>query len=188
VRQQGKERHPASKAVIDLREAMGMTQADFSRVIGRAETSVARYETSHPPRGIALLELAQIAGEQREQSKGPKALIFHMLQQHFLDMHRSEMAAQILGSSVAAPNVIRSYISTPLYGKAEIRLAGYFQTLLAALRSPLRDVRTRAQSALITIRGLAKDLEEHGFDAQIRERFAVDDVETIDESEPPFEF
>jgi transcriptional regulator with XRE-family HTH domain len=56
-------RHAASKAVIALRKALGMTQQELAvKVLKTAITTVARWETSHPPHGDALLKLADIAG------------------------------------------------------------------------------------------------------------------------------
>ncbi len=59
-----KRRHAASAAVIALRQAMGMTQQRFAVVaLKTAITTVGRYETTHPPRGEALLHLAKIADQ-----------------------------------------------------------------------------------------------------------------------------
>src|ERR1019366_425037 len=55
-------RNEASAAVIALRKALGMTQQRFAvETLKTAITTVARYETSHPPRGPVLLRLAEIA-------------------------------------------------------------------------------------------------------------------------------
>lgn len=65
VRKEGKERHPASKAVIALREALGLSQAEFgAKILGLSEISVARYETSHPPSGEQLRRLRDVAAAQ----------------------------------------------------------------------------------------------------------------------------
>jgi transcriptional regulator with XRE-family HTH domain len=65
MRRKGRERSTASKAVIELREALGLSQGEFaSKVLLLSEISVARYETSHPPRGEQLLRLKEIADRQ----------------------------------------------------------------------------------------------------------------------------
>ena len=57
-------RDTASTALVALRTAMGKTQQQFAvEVLKTAITTVARYETSHPPRGEVLLRLATIANE-----------------------------------------------------------------------------------------------------------------------------
>jgi len=57
-----KKRDEASETLIALRRAMGMTQAQFAVVVlETAVTTVARYETSHPPQHELLLRLANIA-------------------------------------------------------------------------------------------------------------------------------
>jgi hypothetical protein len=62
MRREGKSRHPASRKVIALREAMGLTQAQFAKdILQCAWGSVARWETTHPPRGDALLRFFDVA-------------------------------------------------------------------------------------------------------------------------------
>jgi transcriptional regulator with XRE-family HTH domain len=59
---QNKQRHPASEALIELREALGMSQQDFAVTeLKSALNTVGRYETTNPPRGDTLLRLAEIA-------------------------------------------------------------------------------------------------------------------------------
>lgn len=49
----------ASLAVIEMRSALEMTQQEFAgEVMGCAISSLARYETTHPPTGNALLRFA----------------------------------------------------------------------------------------------------------------------------------
>jgi len=58
------QRNAASAAVIGLRAALGMTQQRFAvEVLQSALNTVARYETTNPPSGEALLRLAKIADE-----------------------------------------------------------------------------------------------------------------------------
>lgn len=58
------QRNAASAAVIDLRKALGMTQQRFAvEALESALNTVARYETTNPPSGEALLRLAKIAEE-----------------------------------------------------------------------------------------------------------------------------
>jgi len=55
-------RDAASEALIALRTAMGKTQAQFAvQVMDTAVTTIARWETSHPPQGDLLLRLGDIA-------------------------------------------------------------------------------------------------------------------------------
>ena len=52
----------AKRALISLRERMGTTQQAFAaEFLKSAVTTVARYETSNPPRGEVLLKLSDIA-------------------------------------------------------------------------------------------------------------------------------
>ena len=54
-------RHPASDALLDLREALGQTQPEFAKTMGVSRGSIARWETRHPPQGETLIRLAEEA-------------------------------------------------------------------------------------------------------------------------------
>ena len=51
----------ARQAVVALRKSLGRSQQQFAALLKTAVTTVARYETSHPPSGQALLRLAHVA-------------------------------------------------------------------------------------------------------------------------------
>jgi hypothetical protein len=54
----------ASKLVIELRRVLDKTQQAFAvEFMKTAITTIARWETSHPPRGKALIRLAEIADQ-----------------------------------------------------------------------------------------------------------------------------
>lgn len=53
----------ASEALKALRAALGETQQQFAHRVGMAITTIARYETSRPPRGSVLVTFANIAEE-----------------------------------------------------------------------------------------------------------------------------
>jgi hypothetical protein len=56
--------HPASRAVVSLRNSLGKTQQAFAvEFVKTAVTTVARWETSHPPRGRTLIRLAEVADQ-----------------------------------------------------------------------------------------------------------------------------
>ena len=55
-------RHPTSNALVQLRKALKKTQQTFAvEVLHCAIGTVARYETSLPPEGVVLVQLADIA-------------------------------------------------------------------------------------------------------------------------------
>src|SRR6185312_3179307 len=56
-----KPRTAVSRAVIALRESLGMTQQQFSNAVEKTLGTIAVWETSKPPRGEALLDLAEFA-------------------------------------------------------------------------------------------------------------------------------
>ena len=61
-----KGRDVRSQAVIDLRGKMGITQQTLAvEYMHSAITTVARWESSHPPRGEALIRLAELAKKHR---------------------------------------------------------------------------------------------------------------------------
>lgn len=66
-------RHSVSEALIQLRALLGETQQRFANRLGTAVTTIARYETSRPPKGKVLAQLEQIA---RKEGKGECADVF----------------------------------------------------------------------------------------------------------------
>jgi transcriptional regulator with XRE-family HTH domain len=62
------ERSAVGQKVREFRLAIGQTQQQFAQTMKTAITTIARYETSRPPRGSALVRLAQLAWDngQRE--------------------------------------------------------------------------------------------------------------------------
>lgn len=61
MRRKGAERPEAGKALKDLRELLGQSQADFAQSIDMSPVVVARWETSQPPRGKHLRTLINLA-------------------------------------------------------------------------------------------------------------------------------
>jgi transcriptional regulator with XRE-family HTH domain len=55
------QRHSVSEALIELRALLNETQQQFANRLGTAVTTIARYETSRPPKGRVLAQLEQIA-------------------------------------------------------------------------------------------------------------------------------
>jgi hypothetical protein len=56
-----KERSPANRLVVALRKALGITQVELARdYLKCAWGTVARYETTHPPKGDALLKFFNV--------------------------------------------------------------------------------------------------------------------------------
>ncbi len=61
-REKRDERNPASRAVIDLRERLKLTQQRFAvEIMDCAVPTVGKWETSSPPTGSTLLRLADVA-------------------------------------------------------------------------------------------------------------------------------
>jgi len=60
------EPNPVSDAVRKLRECLGQTQQEFAHSLGVAITTVARWETTRPPKGKILAELERLATENHQ--------------------------------------------------------------------------------------------------------------------------
>jgi transcriptional regulator with XRE-family HTH domain len=58
-----KTRSELSRAVVELRKALGDSQQQFAGRLRIAMTTIARYETSRPPKGKALATMARVAEE-----------------------------------------------------------------------------------------------------------------------------
>jgi transcriptional regulator with XRE-family HTH domain len=60
-------RSEASRAVIALRNALKKTQQEFAvEVVKTAISTIARWETKDPPKGDALLQLADVASQNNQ--------------------------------------------------------------------------------------------------------------------------
>jgi transcriptional regulator with XRE-family HTH domain len=95
-----KKRHAASEAVIALREALGQTQQAFAHKMKTAIVTIARWETSQPPHGQALLRLAEVAKQAWLKDKaGPDVESpFDGLQFKFVGLYIDEVLADVSGS------------------------------------------------------------------------------------------
>jgi predicted transcriptional regulator len=99
VRREGKQRDPASRAAIRLREELGMTQDRFAKeVLGLSWASVAKYETTHPPKGEQLLRLMDVAAL---ASKAPsveieKREVFSRLRKELMHLYIGEFRNNVL--------------------------------------------------------------------------------------------
>jgi len=90
-------REAASEALIELRQAMGKTQQEFSTyILNSAINTVARYETTHPPKGDALLRLARIARDAATTADNrAERATFERLRATFKDIYKQEMMSQL---------------------------------------------------------------------------------------------
>jgi transcriptional regulator with XRE-family HTH domain len=85
--QPNRRRHPASKALIEFREVLGMTQAEFAnRLLKVAAITLSLYETTRPPDSELLRKLKGIAkreAERCEESDPAKFLKLKKIEQKF---------------------------------------------------------------------------------------------------------
>ncbi len=59
-----RKRTPVSERVVALRAALGYNQQQFAVMLGASITTVARWETSRPPSGKALVQLSRLAHDE----------------------------------------------------------------------------------------------------------------------------
>ncbi len=143
-----KTRAAASEALIALRRAMGKTQQTFAvEVLRTAIGTVARYETSDPPRGEVLLRLSEIAGEHKLPELASKFRLFYI--EDVLQALGNQITF-VPGSETVPPH---GYLTTSLSGDHALRGAKDFLTILAQLRDP--KLRANAISALSSLRKAA---------------------------------
>jgi transcriptional regulator with XRE-family HTH domain len=93
-------RADTSEALVELRRAMNMSQAQFAvLVLDVAITTVARYETSHAPEGDLILRLARIAEDRaRASAKGTaEQLAFVRLGSRFRELYLKDVIGKFLG-------------------------------------------------------------------------------------------
>jgi transcriptional regulator with XRE-family HTH domain len=118
MRREGRERSLASKDVIALREELGLSQARFAaEVMNLSWASIAKYETTHPPKGEQLLRLMEAALTQAKRFPEPKASVIRAIANRFKILYRHELVA------AAKPSVDVAHEITG-------RLAGGLQEIL----------------------------------------------------------
>ena len=134
-----KPRDSASVALIQLREKMGKTQAQFAvEVLKTAVTTVARYETSHRPPGDVLLRLRDIAREQ-----GQMGLADQFQSVWLQDVDKALGPVKTFTAADGHGLLVSS-----LDGELQLRGATVFLHWLGQINSPDPGIKKRALAAL----------------------------------------
>ena len=138
-----KPRHRLSEKLVALRGALGKTQPEFADLLGVSPVTIARYETSSPPSGITLLQLADIA---EQHSRKDLTRVFRsafwdaMLERHGqLKGYVTFRFSRQLGNA--------GIIFEPLQNPEEYGYAEAFQIALRLLRKGGKD-RAQARKGL----------------------------------------
>jgi transcriptional regulator with XRE-family HTH domain len=156
-----KQRNETSSAVIALRKAMGMTQQRFAvEALNVAIATVARYETSHPPRGEVLLKLAGIAKQNASGNPINIAQPLIDLSDTFLGLYieevRSNLGFQLLFSPGRGKEGAYGYILDKLTGRDEIAFAQDFLTVKRCLDSTDPDCKAQVSGARVALSEAAR--------------------------------
>jgi hypothetical protein len=155
-----KPRNAASAAVIALRKALGMTQQAFAvEVLKTAITTIARYETSHPPRGDALLRLASAAEDRMRTSAHGEDLL--RLRDEFRRLYIEEVLSSLGFSLLMAPRSDADggpygYLLLKLDGLEQLGAAQSFLSVIATLKSTDAERQKIATSALRSLKQAAR--------------------------------
>ena len=140
------------RALVGLRKALGKTQQAFAvEFLKVAVATVARYETSNPPRGDVLLRLSEIAAEHGEFS----------LKDEFLYLYLDDVLQKVKGNMFVVPETA----DNEPHGFLLLRLDNQKQVddaiaLLRKRRGPIEDgtgpIRDMMDAALSGRRGIPK--------------------------------
>jgi transcriptional regulator with XRE-family HTH domain len=155
-----KPRHAASQALIELRTAMGLNQAEFAiKVLGSAVTTMSRYETTHPPSGEVLLRLAEIARAERDRPENVHLkMAFGFLASRFQALFADELFNSVPGEKLITELASKDreehgYLFMKIEGGEGMRAASAFLSLIPALKS--KDDKTRDEAVRIADRLVA---------------------------------
>jgi|HubBroStandDraft_6_1064221.scaffolds.fasta_scaffold701286_2 hypothetical protein len=155
-----KKRDSASEALISLRKAMGKTQQTFAvEVLKTAIGTVARYETSDPPRGDVLLRLGEIAASHGFKELRDK---FQLL---YLEGVQKSLGVQFTWIPPTGSEPARGYLNLPLSGNDALAGAQAFMGILRQLEATDEETSNDAASAL---RALSTAWQKHR-DPTVRE-------------------
>jgi transcriptional regulator with XRE-family HTH domain len=128
------------QALVDLRSRLGITQLELALALGVTPTTTARWETTHPPRGRALLRLAEFA-DQRGELVWASVFNGALDQEEEVRYNRAlRMADDSLDFEAAISNVYRAVRASG----GDPRLADYWSRILEALIPAHRLVIQRA--------------------------------------------
>jgi transcriptional regulator with XRE-family HTH domain len=119
-----RKRDPLSLAVIELRTSLADTQQQFAARLRSALSTVARYETSRPPAGDVLLQLAQIA-EKNRLSK-----LQNLFRWRYVDEAMQKAGFELLFD----PKTLNGRVWVKFQGLEQLELANKFLSDLAALK------------------------------------------------------
>ena len=152
-------RHATSDALIALRQAMKMTQAQFAvLVLDSAITTVGRYETTHPPQGDLLLRLAKIAEQEAQKERSPaEQEIFIHLKDRFKELYVQDLLEKLECNLLMMPRTDaeqeHAYLVTRVNGERAMTLTLDFLVVAPVLgakdqNSTLKDALDEATAAM----------------------------------------
>jgi transcriptional regulator with XRE-family HTH domain len=125
-----KTRDKTSTALIALRAASGQTQQEFAvEVLKTAVTTIARYESTHPPRGEVLLRLADIADQRRRFD------LADVFRHSYLEQALKTINSRLFSVRSMDAHKTRGYLIARLQGQEENRAADNFLLLIAGSRA-----------------------------------------------------
>ena len=149
-------RNPISAAMIRLRRALGDNQQQFANRTKTAVTTIARYETSRPPKGKILAQFARMAeeaghhdiakifSEALEGELGPTtpalSQIEQMLSSVIVETYRA-VPAQVI---TAVEKLVKA-------ARRDLVRLNYLETLLVLLRKDSGPAKRRAERRITEI-------------------------------------
>lgn len=168
-----KERSPASEALIALRKAMtgkkgrpGMTQQDFAvHVLGTSIGTVARYETTEPPKGDVLLKLRSIAKQIRQED------IAETFQRLWLEEVFTLLGQDAKNMLITDPGANRSMLVASVSNGPPLRASHDFLTLVQHYESGKEPYRSAAMAIFKAMQEAASAGVEDPMAKQITDTF-----------------
>jgi len=156
-------RHEASELLIRLRSLMGLTQQRMAvEQLHCAVATVGGYETNRPPRGDALVALAEIAerATMGRDGRDPVTKELSVIASRFRELFMEEMAAKVGGQFVIFPASDREdmhgYIVQHLKGQKQLLFMQRASQIAAALDSTDPAIRKIADEASAYLRDAAR--------------------------------
>lgn len=155
-------RDPASLALIELRKALKMSQAEFAiKLMDVAPITVYRLETTDPPRGDTLLRLAEIAdkapceiySDEKDPDEPSEWDVLQELRDRLLGMFLDDVVSRIgvpFFQIVEKGKRRHAFLLMRLNDTESMGAAYSFVTASKALHSDDAAVRSEAQKVLST--------------------------------------
>jgi transcriptional regulator with XRE-family HTH domain len=129
-------RSDAATALVRLRELLGKTQQEFAALSETAISTIGRWESYDPPRGEALLRLAEVAEQSGLGRPAKEGIPFMEMSVRFYKLYLDEVRENVKGNQIIGfAGSDEAYLFVKLKGPAQLAAGQEFIFKLGGISS-----------------------------------------------------